>query len=173
MVSECERIFSLNSPSTISSAVLTVETVFIAPNSIDSEDTALCRKIARGLAEILDVDEETVYNKTQKSNYYELIKRRVESDIADLKTAKFKVQIAFSDDYDRSRFDGIEVLHYEKHGTVCNMIVQGDRIETEEKLKALGPLLLDVLPLSLEEVFTYEAEALGYTFSTEDKEETK
>lgn len=95
-----------------------------------------------------------------------------ESDIADLKTSKFKVQIAFSDDYGKSRFDGIDVLHYEKHGAVCNMIVQGDREETEEKLKALGPLLLDILPLSLEEVFTYEAEALGYTFSAEDKEET-
>ena len=97
----------------------------------------------------------------------------LESDIADLKTTKFKVQIAFSGEYDRSLFGGIDVLHYEKHGAVCNMIVQGDRDETEKKLKALQPLLLDVLPLSLEEVFTYEAEALGYAFSTEDKEETK
>ncbi len=60
-----------------------VETVYIAPNSIDKEDTALCRKIASGLAEILGVDEETVYEKTQKKNYYELIKRRIESDVAD------------------------------------------------------------------------------------------
>ncbi len=60
-----------------------VQTVYIAPNSIDQEDTALCRKIASGLAEILEVDEETVYKKTQKKNYYELIKRRIEADVAD------------------------------------------------------------------------------------------
>ncbi len=60
-----------------------VETVYLAPNSIDSNDAALCHKIAKGLAEILDMDEETIYKKTQKKNYYELVKRRVESDVAD------------------------------------------------------------------------------------------
>ena len=59
-----------------------VETVYIAPNSVD-KDEANCRLIARGLSEILGVDEETVYEKTQKSNYYELVKRRIESDVAD------------------------------------------------------------------------------------------
>ena len=28
----------------------------------------------------------------------------------------------------------------------------------------MNPLLLDVLPLTLEEVFTYEMDALGYVF---------
>lgn len=60
-----------------------VETVYLAPNSIDKEDTAKCRLIASGLAEILGVDEETVYQKTQKNNYYEMVKRRIESDTAD------------------------------------------------------------------------------------------
>ena len=46
-----------------------------------------------------------------------------------------------------------------------NLIVKGDREETVEKLRALNPVLLDVLPLTLEEVFTYEMEALGYTFN--------
>ncbi len=59
-----------------------VETVYIAPNSVD-KDEANCRLIARGLSEILGVDEQTVYEKTQKSNYYELVKRRIESDVAD------------------------------------------------------------------------------------------
>ena len=37
---------------------------------------------------------------------------------------------------------------------------------TVEKLSKLNPLVLDVLPLTLEEVFTYEMEALGYEFDT-------
>ncbi|MFR0855052.1 hypothetical protein [Ruminococcus sp.] len=44
------------------------------------------------------------------------------------------------------------------------MIVSGDRDTIVEKLNAMEPILLDVLPLSLEEVFTYEMETLGYTF---------
>ncbi|MBQ7095566.1 MAG: PASTA domain-containing protein [Clostridia bacterium] len=65
-----------------------VEMVCLAPNSIDKEDTALCRTIAKGLAEILEVDEEEVYKKTQKNSFYEVVKRRIESDVAD-KVRKF------------------------------------------------------------------------------------
>ena len=89
----------------------------------------------------------------------------VESDIQDLKTIQFKIQIAFSDDYDEKRFEGIDIIHFTKQGSVSNMIVRGDRDETAEKLKAMHPMLLDILPLSLEEVFTYEMETLGYSFN--------
>jgi ABC-2 type transport system ATP-binding protein len=42
--------------------------------------------------------------------------------------------------------------------------VLGEREETVAYLSTMNPLLLDVLPLTLEEVFTYEMEALGYVF---------
>lgn len=88
----------------------------------------------------------------------------LESDVQNLKTSLFKVQIAFSDEYDKSRFEGIDMLSFVKKGSVSNFIVRGNREETKNKLSALCPILLDVLPLSLEEVFTYEMEALGYSF---------
>ena len=91
----------------------------------------------------------------------------VESDIQDLKTVQFKIQVAFTDDYDQSRFEGIEISHFSKQGSVANMIVRGDRQSIVERLKAMNPTVLDVLPLSLEEVFTYEMETLGYTFHIE------
>ncbi|MBQ9107158.1 MAG: ABC transporter ATP-binding protein [Clostridia bacterium] len=89
----------------------------------------------------------------------------LESDVQNLKTAQFKVQIAFPYDYDQSLFKDIQMTHFVKHGSVSNMIVKGDRDETVERLRALAPIILDVLPLSLEEVFTYEMETLGYTFN--------
>ena len=55
-------------------------------------------------------------------------------------------------------------MHFSKHGSVANLIVRGSREETLETLRAMEPALLEALPLSLEEVFTYEMEALGYTF---------
>ena len=91
----------------------------------------------------------------------------LESDITNLKTSLFKVQTAFLDEYDKRRFSELEILHFSKSGSVCNFIVKGDREEVTEYVKNMNPVLLDVLPLSLEEVFTYEMEALGYAFDVE------
>lgn len=88
-----------------------------------------------------------------------------ESDITNLKTKLFKVQVAFKEEFDKHSFEGIEMLHFVKHGSVANIIVRGDRDEVTGRIREMRPLLLEVLPLSLEEVFTYEMEALGYVFS--------
>ncbi len=88
-----------------------------------------------------------------------------ESDIQNLKTSLFKIQVAFKEDYDKSKFAGIDILKFSKHGSVSNIIVRGNRDVTVAALSGMNPTLLDVLPLSLEEVFTYEMEALGYNFS--------
>ena len=86
----------------------------------------------------------------------------LQSDVNDLKTARFKVQIAFACDYDRTLFKGIDIVSYTRHGSVASMIVKGEREEIGARLSALSPVLLDILPLSLEEIFTYEMDLLGY-----------
>lgn len=96
-----------------------------------------------------------------------------ESDIGNLKTSLFKVQVAFGDEYDRSRFSGIDMLSFVKHGSVASIIVRGDRDETAAKIKAMDPILFEILPLSLEEVFVYEMGALGYEFSDVLKQEVE
>ena len=88
----------------------------------------------------------------------------LESDVQNLKTSLFKVQVAFREEYNETRFQGVELLHYSKRGSVANLIVRGSQEETVAKISAMSPVLLDVLPLTLEEVFTYEMEALGYCF---------
>ena len=94
----------------------------------------------------------------------------LDSDVFELKTSQFKVQVAFRDTFDRSMFEGINITRYRQEGSVANMIVNGDRDETTERINAMNPVVFDVLPLTLEEVFTYEMEALGYTFDVkEDK----
>lgn len=87
-----------------------------------------------------------------------------ESDIQDLKTSLFKIQVAFSNQFDKSSFKDIEMLEYSQKGSVANFIVRGNKEETAERIRAMAPVLLDILPLSLEEVFIYEMEALGYAF---------
>lgn len=89
-----------------------------------------------------------------------------ESDVKNLKTSLFKAQVAFSTPFDKSLFEnaGLQMLNYSQTGSVASFIVRGEREQTREKLAALSPLLIDILPLNLEEVFVYEMEALGYAF---------
>jgi ABC-2 type transport system ATP-binding protein len=87
-----------------------------------------------------------------------------ESDIENLKTSLFKVQIAFNNEYDKESFSGIDIMNYVKKGSVANLIVRGSREKTVAALRQMNPVLLDVLPLTLEEVFIYEMDALGYAF---------
>ena len=90
----------------------------------------------------------------------------MEQDISDLKTSAFKIQIAFAEEFDRSKFDVLNLVHYQQQGKVATLIVTGDRFETDAALRAMNPLLLEVLPLTLEEVFTYELQARNYDFET-------
>lgn len=92
-----------------------------------------------------------------------------ESDVQNLKTTLFKVQIAFDHDYDHTLFSGFDVLNFTKHGSVSNLIVRGDRDKVVQDLRTKNPILMEVLPLSLEEVFLYEMESLGYSFGDELK----
>lgn len=58
----------------------TVWTVVIAPASIEDEDK---ERIAKILSQILDLDFQTVFEKTKKKNQYEIIKKKVEKPQAD------------------------------------------------------------------------------------------
>jgi ABC-2 type transport system ATP-binding protein len=87
-----------------------------------------------------------------------------ESDIQNLKTQLFKIQVAFDGEFDKSRFKEIQMLNYTQVGSVATFIARGGREDVVARIREMNPLLLDVLPLNLEEVFVYEMEALGYAF---------
>lgn len=87
-----------------------------------------------------------------------------ESDVQNLKTSLFKVQVAFNADYDKSLFEGLNIMNFSKKGSVANIILRGGREEAVRFIKSKQPVLFEILPLSLEEVFIYEMDALGYAF---------
>ena len=63
-----------------------VWTVVLEPNYLNGNDDgseALRRTVAKGLSEILDMDEETIYEKTGEHSYFSYLKRRIESDTRD------------------------------------------------------------------------------------------
>lgn len=87
-----------------------------------------------------------------------------ESDIENLRTSLFKLQVAFSEPYDQSLFNEMNIVSFVKKGSIASIIARGDKERAVAQIKALNPLLVEALPLTLEEVFIYEMEALGYSF---------
>lgn len=88
-----------------------------------------------------------------------------ESEISSLKTKMFKVQVSFKDEFDENTFKGLDIMSYKKNGSVATLIIKGEKEKFESYLKTLNPILMDFLPLTLEEVFIYEMEVLGYEFN--------
>ena len=89
----------------------------------------------------------------------------LDSDVLEMKTTQFKVQVAFEEKFNKSKFWDMNITRYRQEGSVANMIVNGDREEMIKRFRDMNPIILDILPLTLEEVFTYEMEALGYEFN--------
>lgn len=66
---------------------------------------------------------------------------------------------------------GIDILHYEKNQSVYYLIARGEVEDIRAKLASKKPLVLDIIPLSLEEIFIYEMEVLGYDYNAIETEE--
>ena len=79
----------------------------------------------------------------------------LERSLSDLQGSVVKLQVAFADE--TTKFpESINVLHSSAMGKVQTLIVKGTQEEIEEAVKPLEPVLFDILPLSLEEIFIYE-----------------
>ncbi|MDR1821109.1 MAG: ATP-binding cassette domain-containing protein, partial [Oscillospiraceae bacterium] len=90
----------------------------------------------------------------------------MQSDISNLKTSLLKVQVALPETFSRETIadTGISILSYSQVGRVANIIATDEREAIEAALSKLDPIILETLPLSLEEVFTYEMKQRGYNF---------
>lgn len=86
----------------------------------------------------------------------------LEKALDDVKGNIHKVQIAFENEV--PEFNDMEILHSERYGSVNMMIVKGSSNEILRKFRAYSPIICDVLPLTLEEIFIYELGGLGYEF---------
>ena len=59
----------------------TVWTVYLSPVDIDDEEER--ELVIKGLSRILDVDEDTIREKSHRNTYYEIIKKKIERPLAD------------------------------------------------------------------------------------------
>ena len=95
----------------------------------------------------------------------------IERDLDSIREGINKVQVAFAKGENGENAAAEEavaklnVLHRDKHGSVELIITRDSAEAIEEALAPASPLILDVLPLSLEEVFIYELGGEKYDFS--------
>jgi ABC-2 type transport system ATP-binding protein len=85
----------------------------------------------------------------------------IERSLSELQGNISKVQVACQNGVPKlpERF---EVLHMSNTGRVYTLIVKGDPKEVEAAVQSNGPLLVDILPLTLEEIFIYEMGGMDY-----------
>ena len=86
-------------------------------------------------------------------------------ELDSVKGSVFKIQTAFDTPGTKEQLSGVDILHMETRGSVTHIIARGEREEVRAVVERFSPKLYDEVPLSLEEIFIYEMEVLGYDSS--------
>ena len=86
----------------------------------------------------------------------------LERSLSELQDNTVKLQVAYAAAEEPPLPEGIRVLHRSAVGRVITYIVRGSREEVLHRMQALSPLLLEAIPLTLEEIFIYELGGADY-----------
>ncbi len=79
----------------------------------------------------------------------------IERDLDELKSDIHKIQVAYKSKPENPYKD-LNILHSENRGTVDLLIVKDKKDFVEQVIRQSNPVVFDMLPLSLEEIFIYE-----------------
>lgn len=85
----------------------------------------------------------------------------IEHSLKEIQSSVCKIQAVFQEGMPKLPED-FDVLHMSNTGRVYTLIVKGDAAAAKEQLQKMNPVLIDVLPLSLEEIFIYEMGGADY-----------
>ena len=84
----------------------------------------------------------------------------LERSLADLQENIVKIQLALPDG--GTLPEGLDILHRSSTGRLQSLIMHGSAAKLTEKLAEAKPLFIDVVPLTLEEIFIYELGGADY-----------
>jgi len=80
----------------------------------------------------------------------------VERSLSDLQDNLVKMQVVFQEKEMPKLPDDMEVLHASRVGRIHTLIIRGTPTDVTNRLAVYAPILMDALPLTLEEIFIYE-----------------
>lgn len=88
-----------------------------------------------------------------------------ERDIDELKLGFCKVHAAFPQGVEDEVLRRLNVMQINRTGSLINLIVRGTSAESSAYLLEQGAVFAEGVPLTLEEVFIHEMEAVGYDYN--------
>ena len=80
----------------------------------------------------------------------------IERSLSDLQENLVKMQVVFQEKELPQLPDDMEVLHVSQVGRIHTLIVRGNATDVTNRLAVYAPILMEALPLTLEEIFIYE-----------------
>ena len=80
----------------------------------------------------------------------------VERSLSDLQGNVVKMQMVFQEREMPQLPDDMQVLHVSQVGRIHTLIIRGTAEEITNRLAVYAPILMEALPLTLEEIFIYE-----------------
>ena len=84
-------------------------------------------------------------------------------ELEEMKCHIHKVQCVFNDLKDEEEILGrLDVLQHEKRGSILTIVARGTKQEIMMEIQEKHPMLAEILPLTLEEIFISETEVAGY-----------
>ena len=86
----------------------------------------------------------------------------IQKELDELKADIHKVQVAYKEGVPKNILNNLDVLHTETRGSVQLCIIRGQEVVISEKIRKTNPVIFDLLPLTLEEIFIYEMGDIGY-----------
>lgn len=87
-------------------------------------------------------------------------KMMIERSLSELQENIAKIQLALPDGGELP--EGLDILHKSSSGRLQVLILRGRAEELTNQLAAVSPLFMDVVPLTLEEIFIYELGGADY-----------
>jgi len=86
----------------------------------------------------------------------------MEKELDELKSDIHKIQVAYKEEIPKQLLKNLKPLHTEKRGSVVLCIVKGEEDAIAKQIRQTNPVIFDLLPLTLEEIFIYEMGDIGY-----------
>ena len=80
----------------------------------------------------------------------------LERSLAQLQDNMVKMQVVFQEKELPQLPGDLQVLHVSQVGRIHTLIIRGNATEITNRLAAFAPILMEALPLTLEEIFIYE-----------------
>lgn len=142
--------------------------LLILDESFDGLDPMMKTIMKRAISNLV-VDEESIVIISSHSlsdiesicDHYVIMDHNTICDMEemDMNQAKYhRIQLAFKEEKAIEEFSDLDIINIEINGRVVNLVLEGDLEVIKAQLEKMNPLMLDVLDISLEELFISKME---------------